>query len=122
MSRLNLPMEMIHIIKDYCFHTIEEVAKQNKKKAIRLIRNAELTRINYDDNNPKWRLEFPKGNMYGDKFILDAGFCRVCGNYKYNKVRYHDIVSCSPSIYCNCYNGYNTEEDDEDHFDPYDYL
>ena len=116
MSGLNLPMEMIDIIKDYCFHNIEEVSKQNKKRANRLIGNAELTRINYDDANPKWRLEIPKGNMYGDKFILDAGFCRDCGNYKYNRVRYHLTVSCSPSIYCNCYNGYNSEEDDEDHF------
>ena len=124
MSGLNLPMEMIDIIKDYCFHNIEEVAKQNKKRANRLIGNAELTRINYDDTNPKWRLEIPKGNMYGDKFILDAGFCRYCGNYKYNKVRYHLKVSCSPSIYCNCYNGYNSEEDDEDHFnyDTFTYL
>jgi hypothetical protein len=122
MSGLNLPIEMIDIIKDYCFHKIEEVAKQNKKRAIRLIGNGELTRINYDDTNPKWRFEIPKGNMYGDKFILDAGFCRDCGNYKYNQLRYHITVSCSRSIYCNCYNGYNSEEDDEDHFDPYDYL
>lgn len=122
MSGLNLPTEMIDIIKDYCFHKIEEVAKQNKKRAIHLIGNGELTRINYDDTNPKWRFEIPKGNMHGDKFILDAGFCKECGNYKYNQLRYHITVCCSRTIYCNCYNGYNSEEDDEDHFDPYDYL
>jgi hypothetical protein len=127
MSGLNLPIEMIDIIKDYCFHNIVEVAKQNKKRAIRLIGNGELTRINYDDTNPKWRFEIPKGNMYGDKFILDAGFCKDCGNYKYNnykhnKVRYHDIVSCSPSIYCKCYNGYDSDEEDHFNYDTFTYL
>lgn len=117
MSRLNLPSEVIDIIKDYCFDNIEYVAKINKKKINKAIKSFEIVRANHDHTNPRWGLEFPIGNKYGDKFMFDACFCEDCGNYKYNTVRrIHMNVSCSPSIYCNCYNDYYNIITDDDYY------
>lgn len=121
MSRLKLPAEMIDIIKDYCFPSIEQVAKQNKSKINKAITSFQVIRVNHDDNNPRWGVEFPIGNQYGDTFVMDACFCEFCGNYNYNTVRnLHMRVYSAPSIYCNCSStvGYPDYPDDNYFNDP----
>ena len=106
----------VPFVKNY-----EEALKQNKSMIHKAIISFQVVNVSLDKTNPRWAMEFPIGNQYGDKFIVDACFCEDCGNYKYNTVRRTCMrVSCSPSIYCSCSHGYNSENDgdynDEDYY------
>jgi hypothetical protein len=82
LNEIQLPTDVINIIKEFCFVNIEEVAKQNKLKINRIIRSADLYTYSESDDGC-WHFEIHENeNEYGEKFKLKGFHCSNCGNYR----------------------------------------
>ena len=120
MNEIRLPMDMINIIKEYCFTIIEEVTKRNKYKIHRIITSAESTRANccnymedYSDDDPHWCFGVGISNEYKETLQIQALMCSDCGEYQ--------MSSCSPAKMCECENNYDYDSDyDYDYDSDYD--
>ena len=115
-NELRLPKELIDIIKQYCFYNIEEVAKKNKLKTVRLIESVEYSRANrfggdpyYSDSEEHWTFGFAYNESNKDTLQLQATNCSMCGNYTFYC---HDFTI--HSIVCYCWDqeddGWNTDD------------
>jgi hypothetical protein len=122
-NELNLPMDMVNVIKEYTFYNIEEIAKKNKEKVCRAIVLADFSRANrfngdpnYSDNDESWMFGYAYESVTEEEIQLQATNCSTCGNYIYYC---HDYTI--NSITCHCgdqnNNGWNTDDlysDDEE--------
>jgi len=80
LNEIQLPTDVINIIKEFCFVNIEEVTKKNKLKINVIIRSAILS--TYEDDDAFWFFELLLDeNEYGEKFELRGHNCLECGNY-----------------------------------------
>ena len=76
LNEIQLPTDVINIIKEFCFIDIEEVTKKNKLKINHIIRSAILS--TYEDHGDYWFFEL---HEYGEKIELRGNNCLECGNY-----------------------------------------
>ncbi len=119
MNQIRLPMDMINVIKEYCFYNIEEITKKNKLKLHRVIISAEFTRANkfnnesdYSDDDPRWYFGFEYHNIYNEQIQLQAIMCLDCGQYSHLYSLTRDKMS--KKAICNC--------DPEHEHDDYDIV
>lgn len=118
-NSLNAPVELLDIIKSYCFYdkkTFEMIqyAKLLKERTNVIIKRA-ISRANNFDNDPEYH-EDDGHWFFGyydeiEKIQIQATNCRFCGNYLY--FHYIDTFYHSPMIHCQCIE----EEDEMDYHD-----
>jgi len=137
MNRLNLPYDVVNVIKSFLFYDIKTYVvilniKIQKQITHILFMNDAISRANKFDNNPSysdneedWAFGF-SGRHYTENLQLQGTNCGRCGNYKVNTNMYD--FEHSNHIYCACHiidDGWNTDDlysDDEDEYEePYDY-
>ena len=129
MNRLNLPYDVVDVIKSFLFYDIKTYivilnSKIQKQIIHILFMNHALSRANkfdnkpsYTDNEEDWAFGF-SGRHYTEKLQLQAINCGRCGNYKFHS--YMDDFEYPNHIYCVCHiedDGWNTDDlysDDED--------
>ena len=114
-NSLNSPVELLDIVKSYCFYdkkTFEMIqyAKLQKERTNVIIKRA-ISRANNFDNHPEYHEDDGHwffGYSIGDIEIiqLQATNCRFCGDYLY--YTYINRFYHSPIIHCQC-----IEEDDD---------
>lgn len=128
-NQIKLPMDMINIIKDYCFYNIEEMTKKNKLLLHRVITSAEYTRANkfnndpdYSDDDPHWSFGFATINPFNEVLQLQGYICSYCGNFQrpYTNIYLEYCVECKCEDYVQElleFEDYDSH-DEEDDFDP----
>ena len=120
MNRLNLPREILDMMKSYLFYdkktyNIIQNAKKQKQITNGLINNAEMSRANHFRNNPNyyeedefWAFGF-SAHHPTENLQLQAINCYYCGNYKEH---YNSYIHYAERIYCICPPDYDFTEDD----------
>ena len=104
LNEIQLPTDVINIIKEFCFVNIEEVAKKNKLKINRIIRSADLyTYAERDDDAfDLWYFEIHENeNEYREKLKIKFFLCTSCGNYAEYFSRGENYLY--DSITCTCW-------------------
>ncbi len=94
-NNINLPKELIHIVKEYTFQTIVNKTKKNINNITRLISNSTWNTMSdmYNDMYVFWIPEDVKSPQ------MQIIFCAYCGNYS---SRYHK--ECATTAMCKCDN------------------
>ena len=129
MNRLNLPYDLVDVIKSFLFYDIKTYvlilnSKIQKQIIHILFMNDALSRANHFDNKPSytdkeedWAFGF-SGLHPTEDLQLQAINCGGCGNYKIHTNMYE--FEYPNRIYCLCHledDGWNTDDlysDDED--------
>ena len=136
-NRINLPYELLDIIKSYLFYDIKtyniiQNSKTQKRIMNNLINSAQMSRANHFGNHPNYTDDeegwvFGFGSEHPTEYIqLQAINCYYCGNY-IQHTHYYEL-NYPKRIYCSCpenqeeYNdGWNTDDlysdDDTDGYD-----
>ena len=90
---IELPEEIIDIIKSFAFNDIVTLQKTRKQTILNLI---QTTQWSYRDENTnsynKWIFWIQSDNKC-PQYQID--FCSKCGNYKYYCSRKYDIIECN---------------------------
>jgi hypothetical protein len=120
-NKINLPNEMIDIIKSFAFYDENTFnLKKNKKRVIETINNA---------YSRKYAAEIGEGDtelwVFFEMPIASCGTniqptnCCVCGNYK---MTFNSWSQTPTNVRCYCYSnewiyGYNSDEEEEEDYD-----
>ena len=119
-NKLNLPNELIYILKDYIFYNktkmnyIKDMSK--KKESINFrIKIACSRKMGYDQNietgfrvsgeecekSENWIFGFPLYNWLNEKTVLRGSNCKKCGEYEYICIEKYRNVPSNIKL-CNC--------------------
>ena len=101
-NKINLPINIIYLIKDFLFHNQYEYIIYNKKQIFNDIKNMifsiKLCNINIYYNT--WFIYYIKNKKY---LISNCGeMCNICGNYLYIDEIYNVKKNTLKYIMCNC--------------------
>jgi hypothetical protein len=106
MSRLKLPLDIIHYICDYSFEDISLKSKKKKSYIIRLIRTGSWTVISTpdliypeEDLDCVWFFWIPDDDKCSQ---LSADFCKKCGNYS-SSVTSYPLQGRVNKVLCQCF-------------------
>lgn len=120
-NKINLPIELIYILKDYIFYNITKMkfikGISKKKELINiLIQNACSRKMGYDrllkegfkdsaeacEKMEIWTLGFPIWNYWSNETIVLRGSnCKKCGEYEYICIEKYKNVPSNMKL-CNC--------------------
>lgn len=105
-NQINLPKDMINIVKDYCFYNIVQETKKKKQSINQLFRSAICIKSDvYDPTYTRWLFgfNFPEWtdtsyNIRRETLRLEAVSCNFCGNYLETS-----NLMLSNAAQCKCY-------------------